>query len=224
VEQVELTLEGILARAEKGEFPAADLELTVCPAPSPRASAVVAFTGHTVVATDADPDWVRSQLPPGDLSAPLNPPFLAALCDRLGLRVNNIDMLLLAPAGTCGVDGGVEGGVDDLVEVTDRDHPRVRRALRYRDEVRVWACEGGVVLLGRGLAGRTEAAVEVEPAARGRGWGRRLAAAARALAGGPLWAQVAPGNAASVRAFLAAGYLPVGAEALLVPDRAAGWN
>ncbi|NUR85978.1 MAG: GNAT family N-acetyltransferase, partial [Nonomuraea sp.] len=32
----------------------------------------------------------------------------------------------------------------------------------------------------------------------------------------PLWAQVAPGNAASVRAFLAAGYVPIGAEALLV--------
>jgi hypothetical protein len=30
-------------------------------------------------------------------------------------------------------------------------------------------------------------------------------------------AQVAPGNAASVRAFLAAGYRPVGAEVLLVP-------
>jgi hypothetical protein len=46
-----------------------------------------------------------------------------------------------------------------------------------------------------------------------------LAAAARALAPErrPIWAQVAPGNAASVRAFLAAGYRPVGAEALLVP-------
>jgi RimJ/RimL family protein N-acetyltransferase len=31
-----------------------------------------------------------------------------------------------------------------------------------------------------------------------------------------VWAQIAPGNAASVRAFLAAGFQPVGAEALLV--------
>jgi hypothetical protein len=31
-----------------------------------------------------------------------------------------------------------------------------------------------------------------------------------------VWAQVAPGNAASVRAILAAGFAPVGAEALLV--------
>jgi hypothetical protein len=34
-----------------------------------------------------------------------------------------------------------------------------------------------------------------------------------------IWAQVAPGNAASVRAILAAGFSPVGAEALLVPGR-----
>jgi RimJ/RimL family protein N-acetyltransferase len=32
----------------------------------------------------------------------------------------------------------------------------------------------------------------------------------------PLWAQVHPGNAASVRAFLAAGYRPVGAEILFL--------
>ncbi|NGN62857.1 GNAT family N-acetyltransferase, partial [Streptomyces sp. A7024] len=52
---------------------------------------------------------------------------------------------------------------------------------------------------------------------QGAGLGRRLAAAARRLVpdGAPLWAQIAPGNAASVRAFLAAGFRPVGAEALL---------
>ncbi|MFL6077212.1 MAG: hypothetical protein ACJ73S_27775 [Mycobacteriales bacterium] len=203
-----MTLADILARAEKGEFPAADAGVTVCPAPSAREAAVVAFTAHTVVASDADPDWVRSRLPAGDLGAPLNPPFLTALCARLDRRVNNIDMMLLAPALVAEIGG--------LVEVTDRNHPRVRRALRYRDDVRVWACAGGVVLLGRGLGGRMEVAVEVGPAGRGQGWGRRLALAARTLAGGPLWAQVAPGNAASVRAFLAAGYRPVGAEALLV--------
>jgi hypothetical protein len=31
-----------------------------------------------------------------------------------------------------------------------------------------------------------------------------------------VWAQVSPGNAASVRALLAAGYQPIGSEALLV--------
>jgi RimJ/RimL family protein N-acetyltransferase len=35
--------------------------------------------------------------------------------------------------------------------------------------------------------------------------------------GAPVWAQVSAGNARSLRAFQAAGYRPVGSEALLVP-------
>jgi GNAT superfamily N-acetyltransferase len=106
-----------------------------------------------------------------------------------------------------------------LEEIAVRDHPRVQRALRYREDVRVWRTPDGSghVLLGRGLAGRWEVAFEVEPAARCRGLGRQLAEAARTLAppGEPLFAQVSPGNAASLRAVLNAGYRPVCAEVLL---------
>jgi GNAT superfamily N-acetyltransferase len=166
------------------------------------------------VAAEVDPDWVAGLLPPEDLSAPLNPPFMRALEEKIGRRVNNLDIVLTsapqpAPPAL------------PLREVSDSTHPRVRRAQRYRDEVRVWETESGrgVVVLGRGLAGRWEVAVEVAPEAQGRGVGRALAMAARSLVpeDRPLWAQIAPGNAASVRAFLAAGYDPVGAEALLVP-------
>ena len=95
-------------------------------------------------------------------------------------------------------------------------HPRVARALRYRDDVRTWAVPGGIVTVGRGVAGRWEVAVEVDPDHRGRGLGRELAAAARHLGPGraPPWAQITPGNVASVRAFLAAGYRPAGSEVL----------
>jgi GNAT superfamily N-acetyltransferase len=167
-----------------------------------------------VIATDADPDWVRAQLPPGDLSAPLNPPFLNALCARTGRRVNSVDLVTVAPS----LPGPPEL---QLGEVTGSDHPRVRRARRYRDDVRVWALPGGVLILSRGVAGRWELAMEVDEPARGRGLGRALVAAARHLVpdGALLWAQVAPGNAASVRAVLAAGLAPIGAEALLVPLR-----
>jgi hypothetical protein len=214
---------------ERGERLPTDPWLAVVAQPSPKVAAVVSFPGYVVVAADVDPAWVAERLPDHDLSAPLNPPFLAALERRLGRRVNNIDMVLLADA---------EPGEPELTlrAVDDADHPRVRRARRYRDHVRVWitpaggeerACErdhpgragpAGVLVLGRGLAGRWEAAIEVDETQRNAGLGRRLAAAARRLVGpGPVWAQVAPGNAASVRAFLAAGYRPVGAEALLVP-------
>lgn len=91
------------------------------------------------------------------------------------------------------------------------------RARGRRDGVRVWAAAGGVVVLGRGVVGRWEAAVEVDEGVRHRGLGRALARAARHLVpdGEPVWAQQAAGNARSVRAFQAAGFRPVGAELLL---------
>ena len=73
-----------------------------------------------------------------------------------------------------------------------------------------------MLIVGRGLAGRWEVSLEVEPAQRGRGPGRALVAAATALvpAGAPLWAQTSPANVASLRMFLAAGYRPTAAEVL----------
>jgi GNAT superfamily N-acetyltransferase len=55
-----------------------------------------------------------------------------------------------------------------------------------------------------------------QPEFRGKGLGSLLARAAARVApdGDPLFAQVSPGNVASVRAFLAAGYRPVCAEVL----------
>ncbi|MEQ4207188.1 GNAT family N-acetyltransferase [Actinopolymorpha sp. B17G11] len=209
------TLARVFADVEAGRLPPADGSLHVVPPPSSHTSAVVGFTAHIVVAADVDPDWVDSLVPAGDLSAPLNPPFLSALCARLDRRINAIDMVTLATP---------LGGEPPLPleRLDDADHPRVRRAHRYRDDVRVWSVEGGVLILGRGLAGRWEAAFEVDPAHRGRGLGRALAMSARHLVGSDavaVWAQVTPGNAASVRALLAAGYRPVGSEALLTPAR-----
>jgi hypothetical protein len=201
-------LADIIAAVEGGNLPPADGGLTVVPGEGD--CVVLAFTGHTVVAADVDPGWVRDQLPPGDLGAPLNPPFLTALCSRLGRHANNIDMTLLAPR--------VVGRLPlPLSEIGGRRHPRIRRALRYREDVHAWATEGGVLILGRGVGGRWELAIEVEPDYRGEGLGRMLAAAGRHLVPGEmLWAQIAPGNAASVRAFLAAGFVPIGSEVLLV--------
>lgn len=205
----------LLARAAAGQFPPADGGVTTLPPPSPRDAGVIGFTAHAVIFTDADPAWVTSQLPPGDLSGPLSPRFLQALSAATGRRAGSIDLLCVTspltgppPLGLTPIDVQPDAGPA---------HARITRALNYRDQVRAWQAPGGIVLLGRGVAGRWETAIEVDPDSRGRGLGRALAHAARYLIpdGEPLWAQVAPGNAASVRAFLAAGYRPVGAEALL---------
>jgi GNAT superfamily N-acetyltransferase len=211
------TLADILRGIERGVFPAPDLGVTVVPAPSPREACVVALTGHIVIAADVDPAWVAERVPPGDLSAPTNPPFLSALEEFTGRRVNAIDAMLLAPALTDQADRAA--ATAGVTELTNLDHPRVERAWRYRDDVRVYGdAYGGLVLTGRGLAGRLECAIEVPEESRRKGHGRRLATAARALVPPDthLWAQVTPGNAASFRTFLAAGYKPVGSEALLV--------
>ena len=200
----------LLADAARGRFPPADGGVTILPQPTARDAGVLDFTAHAVVFADLDPAWIRRQLPAGDLAAPMSPPFLTALCAATGRHAGPVDLLCVAPS---------RPGPPplDLAPEPAAEHPRIARALNFRDEISAWRADGGVVLVGRGVAGRWEVAIEVDPDRRARGVGRLLARAARHLipAGTHLWAQVAPGNAASVRAFLAAGFTPAGAEVLL---------
>jgi hypothetical protein len=202
----------LLQDAATGNPPPADGVVEVWPAPPGPVDAVLAFTAHHVVAAGVDPDLVAARLPDGDLGAPMGPAFLAWLGERLGSHPGSLDVVLAA----VGL-GGAPPLALRAVPGPGR-HPRVARALRYRQELRTWTDpEGaGVLLLGRGLAGRREVAFEVDPAARDHGLGRRLATAARHLTppGEPLFAQVAPGNAASLRVVVAAGFRPIGAEVL----------
>ncbi|ATY95525.1 GNAT family N-acetyltransferase [Streptomyces cavourensis] len=208
------SLAEILGGAASGRFPVADGRTTVVAAPSGRDWGVIAFTAHSVVFTDEDPAWVRATLASPDcdaLAAAMHPRFLNALLERTGRTTDTIDLLTVASA--------LPGDPPlELREITDPVHPRVVSARRRRDGVRMWAVDGGVLVLGRGVAGRWEVAVELEEDARHRGLGRALATAARHLVpeGEPLWSQQAAGNARSIRAFQAAGFRPVGSEALLL--------
>ncbi|MDT9680544.1 GNAT family N-acetyltransferase [Streptomyces sp. TRM76323] len=203
----------ILEAAAHGGFPPPDGSTVIVPQPSRRDAGVLAFTAHSVVFLDEDPEWIRAELAAaGDdpLAASMNPLFLASLIRRTGRSMGTVDLLTVAPA--------LPGGPPvPLREIEDPEHPRVVRARKYRDDVRVWRTDGGLLVLGRSVAGRWEAAVELDEEARGRGLGAHLALAARHLVpAGHVWAQQSPGNARSVRTFQAAGYRPVCAEALLV--------
>jgi GNAT superfamily N-acetyltransferase len=211
-------LAALLTDVGAGRYPPPDGTVAILPQPSDRDAGVVSLTAWAVVFADTDAGWIAEQLPPGDLSAPLSAAFLAALSDRLGRRSHSVDMLTCAaPLPGLPRDLLLEELATDSAEQV---HPRFARALRYRDDVRAWQTAGGIVTLGRGLAGRWEVSIEVDAAYQGHGLGTRLATAARHLVpdGATLWAQIAPANAASVRAFLRAGFRPVGAEALLGHD------
>ncbi|MGW3728417.1 GNAT family N-acetyltransferase, partial [Streptomyces sp. NPDC000851] len=75
------TLRDILDAAARGVFPPADGGTTIVPQPSPRDAGVLAFTAHSVVFTDEDPDWVRATLAAVNsdpLAATMNARFHAA--------------------------------------------------------------------------------------------------------------------------------------------------
>lgn len=214
------TVEELFARLARGQYPEFDGMTSVMPAPSGAVAAVLAFTGHHVVAADVDPVWVESRCPPMDLAAPLKPEFLLALGQYVDCEASSLRLVFCAT--------GISGAPDlELREVgAEGGHPRVTRAHHYRTAVRVYETPDGqgLLTLGRGLGGRWEAGFEVSPRYRNRGLGRALVAASRYLIepGGGLFMQTAIGNIASLRAILAGGFAPVGAEVLYYAEMSAG--
>lgn len=195
----------MLTAAAAGSFPAADGTVRVCP-PDRDTHAVVAFSAHSVLLTDHSSDDVaaRGIDAYGGSMHPSNLLWLAG--DRM---IGSLDVVLARRAPRAD---------QTLPELDDPGaHPRVARALRHRRDVRVTGDERGLVTIGRGLVGRWELSVELLPgAAPSNGAGRALIAEGLAMApaGEWVWAQVAAGNTASLRAFLGAGFVPVCSEVL----------
>jgi hypothetical protein len=208
-------LAAVLLGAAGGRFPAPDGAFEILLPVDGLAAALVAFTGRTFLAADLDEAEALAHLPGNGLGAPMHPAFIAWLGERLGASCYAPDIVLSAFRAE-------SPGSIALVERPDMlSHPRAAMAQRFRRQVRAYADEDGKGLLtvGHGLCGRVEVSVEVGVFEQNRGLGRRLAYAARTLApeGEPVFAEVSPGNAASLRAFLAAGYVPIGSEVLLLP-------
>jgi hypothetical protein len=208
------SLAALLRDAASGRFPPDDGRTEVVPAPAPGAGACVAFTAHSVVALDLDPDEVHARLAvhPDPLAAALAPDVLVWLAERSGLQPGIVDVVLAAPPRPTTASGRAWSPGSALAPRSE--HPRVVRALQRRSDVRMHEVDGGVVTVGRGLAGRWEVALELDRHNTRRG--RALIAASRDLVPSdePLFAQVSPGNARSLRAFLAAGFRPIGSEVL----------
>jgi hypothetical protein len=163
-------------------------------------AAVVSLTGRVYLATELRPPGLDG------FGSALQPAVLQRLAGPDG-EIGTIDVTLAAP----GLGGGCLPARHDLA-----DHPRVRHAVALREEVRVYGDDRGLVTVAVGLAGRTEISVEVSASAAA-GAGRALIREAVRLvpAGEPVFAAVAPGNARSLRAFLAEGFVPLGSEVII---------
>jgi len=201
----------LLLSAAGGTFPAVDGHAVFMPPLAENLQAVMSFTGHAVVAT-ALPESHFADLDLDGFGSALHPAVLQRLAGPHG-HVGVIDVTLVAN-GT---------GDGTLPERSDLDHhPRVRHARALRQQVRVYGDERGLVTLGHGLAGRTEISVETDIEGQGQkqGRGRSLIRDALRLAppGRPVFAAVSPGNARSLRAFLAVGFRPIASE-VIIEDR-----
>jgi hypothetical protein len=197
----------VLVDAAANRFPPADGVVERFAPDTHRTHAVVELTGHSYVLTDRDLA--------GAPGAPLHgyggcthPDVLRWLAGPHG-SVGSLDVVLVA-RGRAGAGLATRSDLED--------HPRVRRAREHRREVRVLGDDRGLVTIGIGLAGRTELSVELTGGRR-RGDGRALISAGLTCVppGSLVFAQVAPGNASSLRAFLACGFVPIGGEVLIHP-------
>lgn len=199
---------GFLLDAAAGRFPPVDGQVAYLPPLERGIEAVVAFTGHSVIASRLQPADL-ADLQPDGFGESLAPAVLMRM-GEIG-NIGAIDVTLVAR--------GTGGGSLPVTAEWD-EHPRVRRARRLRSDVVVYGDERGLVTLGRGLAGRREMSIELPAARHGLGVGRGLIADARALVEPSefLYAAVSPGNARSLRAFLSQGFVPIGSEVLIEPD------
>lgn len=214
----EHSLGGLIVAVASGRFPAADGSWRRVPPWRPGVEAIVAFTGHAVFAVEPDiPDRLLADLGADGFGGAHHPRLISTLAGAGGW-IDSLDMLLVA-RGT---------GTSPLVDRPDlAAHPRAAFAARIRDCPRVMGYpdpgRSDLAVISKGIGGLTEISFELEPGRRGSGAGAGLARdALGTVRGGEIAvAVVAPGNAASVRALLAAGFMPAGSVQLFSRDKRA---
>ncbi|MGH3149799.1 MAG: hypothetical protein ACRDOB_03590 [Streptosporangiaceae bacterium] len=204
-------LAGLIAAAAAGRYPVADGSWRRVPPWRPGVEAIVAFTGHAVLAVAPDiPDQRLVSLGVDGFGGAHDPRLITALAGPGGW-IDSLDIVM------AGHGSGHPGTPPQLVGRPDlATHPRAVFAARIRDQLRILGYADprrtALAMVGRGIAGLTELGFELEPGHRGHGGGTGLVRdALTAIPAGQLvLAAVAPGNAASVRALWSAGFSPLG--------------
>lgn len=205
----------LITAAADGRFPEADGGWRRVPPWRPGLEASFAFTGHSVfaVAPDVTDEWLTS-LGADGFGGAQDPRLITALAGSGGW----IDCLDLVLAGRGSGQAGRPSRLADRPDLAA--HPRAVFAARTRDQARTMGyadrSRGALAVISRGIAGLTELSFELEPERRGQSGGADLVrdALGAVPAGQLVLAAVAPGNVASVRALLAAGFVPLGAVQL----------
>lgn len=201
----------VLHDAAAGRFPPVDGKAVFVPPLRPGLEGVVSMTGRAYLAT-ALTERDFAGLPLDGFGAALAPAVLLRLAGTAG-EAGVLDATLAADGtGRCEQAPPRRHDLDD--------HHRVQHARSLREDVHVHADERGLVTLAKGIAGRTELSVETADDQQA-GAGRSLIRDALGLVphGEPLFAAVSPGNARSLRAFLAVGFVAIGSEVLIRVQR-----
>jgi hypothetical protein len=201
----------LITAAAGGRFPDADGGWRRVPPWRPGLEAILSFTGHAAFAVRPDiPDRLLVALGADGLGGAHDPRLITALAGPDGW-IDSLDILMVA-RGT-----GRAGVAPRVIERPDlATHPRAMFAAGIRDHPRPLGYpdpqRSALAVISRGIAGLTEMSFELEPTHRRAGGGADLVRdALSAIPSGQLAvAAVAPGNAASVRALLSAGFVPLG--------------
>lgn len=196
----------VMLDAARGTFPPVDGAVTFLPELPGGNRAIVALTGHTFIAADLlASDFGDIEL--DGFGAALAPAAVERVAEGGEIGVNDVTL----------VATGTGRGTKARVTTAWDDHPRVVHARRLRTNVTVYGDDRGFFTLSNGLAGRTEMSIEIADTRTSAGNGRRLIldAVAAVPDGQFLFAAVSPGNARSLRSFLAAGFVPIGSEVII---------
>jgi hypothetical protein len=200
----------IIEDAADGRFPPVDGGWRRVDPWKPGIEAVVAFTGHAVLAVQAEtPDQTLVGLGADGFGGAHDPRLVAELAGPQGW-IDSLDVLLARRgAGPAGSGAGLVPRPDLAT------HPRAQFAATNRDDPKVFGLEdphrSTVVVVARGVAGLREISFELDPDHRGGAGTALIRDALRLISEDELVvAAAAPGNAASLRALLAAGFAPLG--------------